>query len=406
MSKLRGGGRHGHQLQQPAATAMNQSWNHHHPHSNGNSNSSNHINNNNGPELLLTPVRELLSSRDESPVRRLSRPRSRDPDDGDDKDNDDDDVVDDPMRTALSLPICEILIIDTSGKPPQAAAPAPAQQQSQTSSSHQQRSLSGRLTIYITTLSLGFYEFQCLNRNGHDILMAFLRASVDPERIAEGNHHHPSNSFHPDLRSTSSVASSSCLDLDMDALHDKHFLKHQQYESWPEKMGRRVNKAISTLSELCAGSSSYLCDYATCCSHPASASPSVTKEEDDDERREDVPHGSTTSATAPPSLTSTLSPSLPSALSPYSKRTKDARKVMIQPPPVSSSQSQRQSSRSRPDVTFHYSDLELDDADSQSEQPTAVVNTTTTSTSSKQPPGTDAAATPFALLEAELNIPL
>lgn len=394
MSKLRGGGRHGHQQ-----NAMNHSWNHHQhqQHSNGNNNSSPHHHHNNGPELLLTPVRELLSSRDESPVRRLSRPRSRnDPDNDQNDGDDDDDLVDDPTRSALSLPIAEILIIDTSGKPPT----VPAQQQqtsSSSSSSHQQRSLSGRLTIYITTLSLGYYEFQCLNRNGHDILMAFLRASVDPERIVEGNHH---NSFHPDLRSTSSVASSSCLDLDMDALHDKHFSKHQQYESWPEKMGRRVNKAISTLSELCAGSS-YLCDYATCCSHPNSASPSVTTEQED-ERREDVPHGSTTtSATAPASLTSTLSPSLPSALSPHSKRSKDARKVMIQPPPVS--QSQQQSSR-RPEVTFHYSDLELDDADSQPEQP-AVVNT-----GSSQPPGTAAATTtttaPFAALEAELNIPL
>lgn len=160
-----------------------------------------------GPELLLTPMRELLTNRDESPVRRESLRQQ-------------------PALEGSSIPIEDILVVDVAdGREPK---------------------------LHLTTMTFGYYEFTCNNRNGHDILLAFLKASVSPERILDGRIEDEG----PTIRSSSSVTS--CLDVD--ALTAAHLQGRADSETWPEKMSRRVGKVVSSLTEL----SGAFCDLACC----------------------------------------------------------------------------------------------------------------------------------------------
>jgi hypothetical protein len=184
------------------------------------------------PELVLTPVQALLSTRDDSPVRRC--PRQVHP------------VAD--VVPDYTIPMDNIMIVDV-------ATPR--------SKSH---------LIMITTLSMGYFEFDCITRNGHDILLAFLTASVAPERLM----HHDEGST---VKSTSSVTS--CLDLDVDAMTAQHMRGRAERETWPEKFSRRFGRVANTLQEI----SGSICDM-TCCQHSTV----------DSETRDRPPYSTTTNA--------------------------------------------------------------------------------------------------------------
>lgn len=282
-----------------------------------------------GPELLLTPIREILTNRDDSPIRRVSLLQ------------DSSSMPTPPEESirAYSIPISDVMLVDSSTH-------------HRTASDH--RGSAGHRNypnhpcqIFITTFSCGLLDFQCLNQNGHDILMAFLKASLAPERVLDGSgscgrrdagasddassdgrrqQFRRGGGAIPDapaLRSSSSVTS--CLDVD--AFTAAHLQGRADRETWPEKMTRRVGKVVNSLSEL----SGALCDLAWCL------------EGDQHHHRDDDEVGA---RDEPP--TAALSPSqLPRRATPSPRR---------QHRPNSRIQAHR--------AHFHYSDLELDDQDS------------------------------------------
>mgnify|MGYP003401709656 CR=1 FL=1 len=102
----------------------------------------------------------------------------------------------------------------------------------------------------------GSSEFSDLTANGHDILLAFLQAAMQSERIVMKENESP------DIRNTKSTTSSSVTScLDVDTLQARQLQGRAAAETWPEKFSRRIGHVFSSLSEL----SSNLCD-ATCCS--------------------------------------------------------------------------------------------------------------------------------------------
>jgi hypothetical protein len=160
--------------------------------------------------------------------------------------------------------------------------------------------------------------------------MAFLKASVAPERILEASRYdvttNPSSSSSdsdrhregPAVRSSSSVTS--CLDVD--AFTAAHMKGRADNETWPEKMSRRVGKVVNSLSEL----SGAFCDIACCLG--------------DDAVRDKPP--------------------------PPTSRQASARTTPRRNNTSHQHQHQQQHPRHQhPRPHFHYSDLELDDQDSQ-----------------------------------------
>ena len=162
-----------------------------------------------GPELLLQPhLERLRSSRDDSPVRR--------------------------PEALLSIPTHEILVVESASK-------------------H---------VVLLTTLSLGYYQCSCPNRNAYDILLAFLQTTVPHERILD-----------VDDQATLPSQSSSCLD--MDGLTAKYMQPDR--ETWSLKRSRRMGRLSHSLQEL----SGSICDYTTCCAEEVREEPDVYLELDE-----------------------------------------------------------------------------------------------------------------------------
>lgn len=140
------------------------------------------------------------------------------------------------QQQQYSIPVDDILVVNTSAQ--------------------------GGTRLHITTLSLGCFEFDCSTANGHDILLAFLQASLLPERILCDYFSNNSNceNKNSNIRSGSSVTSSSqCLDID--TLQAKCIEGGAEAETWPEKLSRRVGHVFSNLSEM----SGPFCDAMMCC---------------------------------------------------------------------------------------------------------------------------------------------
>jgi hypothetical protein len=182
-----------------------------------------------GPELLLTPLHEILTNREGSSPRRRwsSRSRSVQPINEAEEKKD--------GRGHYSVPINDIVVVETCNV----------------------RNKSSTHRIQVTTLSLGYFDFDCVSRNGHDILLAFLQASVPADRILDGL----VTDGAPGIRLTSSSASCLDMDLDVDALTAQHLKGQVERETWLEKMSRRTGKVVSSLSEL----SESFCETIVCC---------------------------------------------------------------------------------------------------------------------------------------------
>lgn len=175
-----------------------------------------------GPELLLTPAGEYLTPnhRDDSPVRRRGRSAL---------------APSQSQPHAYSIPIADILVVET----------------------YNVRYGSPVHKLKITTISYGVFDFHCNNSNGHDILMAFLQASLPPERIVDGSVPDP---MYPCISRTAS--SLSCMDVDR--FTAQHVQGHVESETWPEKISRRVGKVVSSLQEISVS----FCEVACCQSIP------------------------------------------------------------------------------------------------------------------------------------------
>ena len=189
-----------------------------------------------GPELLLTPLHELQSTNREgsnSPRRWRTQGRQVQPV------NEAEEKKDGQGRrySSYSVPINDIMVVETCTARKGA-------------STHR---------IQVTTLSLGYFDFDCISRNGHDILLAFLQASVPVERILDGR----IKDGAPGIRLTSSTTScfDNDMDLDVDALTAQHLEGQVNRETWMEKMSRRTGKVVSSLSDL----SESFCETVVCC---------------------------------------------------------------------------------------------------------------------------------------------
>jgi hypothetical protein len=171
-----------------------------------------------GPELLLTPIMEYMTNhRDDSPVRRTGSNHLRQRNEA---------------LVAYSIPIADIMVVET----------------------YNVRYGSPLHKLTITTISYGVFEFDCNSSNGHDILLAFLQAKLDPERILDGAG--VDDSPFPCISDSPSTAS--CLDVD--GLTARHVRGRVENETWPEKISRRMGKVVNSLQEI----SSTFCEM-TCC---------------------------------------------------------------------------------------------------------------------------------------------
>jgi hypothetical protein len=145
----------------------------------------------------------------------------------------------------------------------------------------------GRTKLHITTLSLGHYDMDCITSNGHDIVLAFLQASLPQERIVRDENkcnstskssqspQKSNRSTHkskrksggmtngttdeiPSVNSTNSSIASSCFDID--ALQAKHLAGRAEAETWYEKIQRRYGHVVSNILE----------QFDTCCNNTTS----------------------------------------------------------------------------------------------------------------------------------------
>ena len=125
--------------------------------------------------------------------------------------------------------------------------------------------------LTITTIHQGVLEFDLKNPNRHDMLLAFLQAHMDAERIQV-----VPMSDGVSVHSTCSSKSQ----MDADYLQERTIREHQRAaeETWPEKISRRVSKVVSTIQTM----SGTLCDLTVCCRDgTASLATSPTNDERD-----------------------------------------------------------------------------------------------------------------------------
>lgn len=89
----------------------------------------------------------------------------------------------------------------------------------------------------ITTLSKGFFEFTLENRNGQEILLAFLRANLPEERVME------------DIRLKRSSSGLSSRSFDVEAFTATRMAERIQHETLSEKLKRKVGRVVSSFEE-------------------------------------------------------------------------------------------------------------------------------------------------------------
>jgi hypothetical protein len=110
----------------------------------------------------------------------------------------------------------------------------------------------------LTTVSQGYFLFSSLNQNAFDILMAFLQARIQPERICctpipeedvvgnaskrNNKHRNKRVPSSPEIFPSSSSITS-CFDVD--ALQAAHLKGRAGQETWSEKISRRISHVLA-----------------------------------------------------------------------------------------------------------------------------------------------------------------
>lgn len=93
----------------------------------------------------------------------------------------------------------------------------------------------------ITTMSFGYFEFTLESRNGQQVLLAFLKASVPKERVMDGQGY--------GIPRTPSQTSASTRSFDVEAFTASRMAERLESESFSEKLRRRVVKVVSSIEE-------------------------------------------------------------------------------------------------------------------------------------------------------------
>jgi hypothetical protein len=96
----------------------------------------------------------------------------------------------------------------------------------------------------ITTTSCGHYELTMENRNGLDMLVAFLKAGLPKDRVKGGSIHHRTGSQLS--RNSGSTANGS---FDVEAFTAERMAERMENETVSEKLRRKVVRVFSSLEE-------------------------------------------------------------------------------------------------------------------------------------------------------------
>jgi hypothetical protein len=118
---------------------------------------------------------------------------------------------------AATIPVADIMVVDMYGQ-------------------------GGSHRTNITTMSNGFLEFTLENRNGQDVLLAFLKASLPKERVMEGSLQRSPSGF--SLNTECSSRS-----VDVEAFTASRIAERNQHESFSEKLRREVGRVVSSIEE-------------------------------------------------------------------------------------------------------------------------------------------------------------
>jgi hypothetical protein len=193
--------------------------------------------NDQGPELILTPTESPVmlhaccsgefsdsitmsdrftsfgsgSADNKKGRKNTSRPRAR---------------ISTPMAAApkallsdLTIPTEDVMIVDMFGR----------------GTSHQ---------CNITTISNGYFEFTMENRNGQDILLAFLRTTLPKDRVMETMQNRTSSEL-----SNRTGQSDSAKSFDVEAFTAKRMSERIRSETISEKLRRKVVRVFSSFEE-------------------------------------------------------------------------------------------------------------------------------------------------------------
>jgi hypothetical protein len=265
--------------------------------------------NNGCPELLMTPIHDILTNRDASPLRTkppVVRKRTKSIESANNPADDqqqqhesasalrqdqyhftngaDDNGISTITLASFSIPLHDIVVVEAK-HPSQHQYPHHVSSSSRRRRNHHiqhhhhhhlQQGQGHRLLL--TTMENGYLEFNCATSNGHDVLYAFLQASISPERIVVAAVDEDIEDR--SLPSAASKASSSVSCMDVDRLTAQQIQGAELSETWPQRLSRRVGKVVHTLTEV----SETLCDMANCCRensgtgnlHPGTGAPSTT----------------------------------------------------------------------------------------------------------------------------------
>jgi hypothetical protein len=123
-----------------------------------------------------------------------------------------------PVLKDFSVPVADIMVVDMFGQ----------------GDSHQ---------CNITTLSHGFFELTMENRNGQDILMAFLNANLPKERVMGGTRKRTGTDCSIDTTSTGNAS------FDVEAFTATRMTERIQSETMSEKLRRKVVRVFSSFEE-------------------------------------------------------------------------------------------------------------------------------------------------------------
>ena len=118
----------------------------------------------------------------------------------------------------FSVPVADIMVVDMFGQ----------------GDSHQ---------CNITTMSHGFFELTMENRNGQDILMAFLNANLPKDRVMGGTRKRTETDASVDTTSTGNAS------FDVEAFTATRMTERIQSETMSEKLRRKVIRVFSSFEE-------------------------------------------------------------------------------------------------------------------------------------------------------------
>jgi hypothetical protein len=95
----------------------------------------------------------------------------------------------------------------------------------------------------ITTMSHGFFEFTLESRNGQEVLLAFLKASLPKERVMDGQIPRSPSGFSQNTHSSGSRG------FDVEAFTASRMAERIQHETFSEKVRRKVRHVVTSMEE-------------------------------------------------------------------------------------------------------------------------------------------------------------